>query len=78
MGIQYIYISIGVGTLILNGILYTSTQKSNKATAYKHIPSTKKKPEPDKRKKASTFDDDDDDFTMNIDNSGDNRRIYND
>ena len=71
LGIHYIYISIGVGTLILNGILVYFYIKSNKATAYKHIPSTKKKPEPDKKEESSTFDDDDDDFTMNIDNSGD-------
>lgn len=67
MGIHYIYIFIGVGTLILNAILIYFYIKSNKISAYKNIPSTKKKPELYKMEESSTLDDDD--FTMNIDNS---------
>jgi cytochrome bd-type quinol oxidase subunit 1 len=51
LGIHYVYISIGIGTLILNAILVYFYIKSNKAIAYKHIPAQKRNPNLIKRRK---------------------------
>ncbi len=69
MGIHYVYISIGIATLILNAVLIYFYIKANKPSPDKQITSPKKGPESFEMDQSTVFEDDD--FTMDIDGSKD-------
>ncbi|KNY27041.1 hypothetical protein [Pseudobacteroides cellulosolvens] len=69
MGIHYVYISIGIGTLILNAVLIYFYIRTNKPSVDNHIAKPKNGPQSFEMDQSTAFDEDD--FTMDIDGSKD-------
>lgn len=69
MAIHYVYISIGIATLILNAALIYFYIKTNKPSTDNQTTKPKNGPQSFEMDQSTAFDDDD--FTMDIDGSKD-------